>query len=83
MEVFCPKCDGQRLGPIARNVILESRENKQLSLPELLSLPPSKVADFITSLKVKVSDKPILQSIIPEITERLGFMKKLDRIPYT
>ena len=74
---ICPKCDGQRLGPTARNVKLESREQKQLSLPELLSLPPSKITDFLTSLKIKVSEKPILQSIIPEITDRLGFMKKV------
>ena len=74
---ICPKCEGQRLGPTARNVILESRNDKKLSLPELLSLPPSKITDFLSSLKVKVTEKPILQSIIPEITDRLGFMKKV------
>jgi excinuclease ABC subunit A len=74
---LCPKCNGQRLGPIARNVILESEENKTFSLPELLSLPPSKISDFLSSLKIKITEKPILQSIIPEITDRLGFMKKV------
>ena len=74
---ICPKCNGQRLGPIARHVILESSKHKPLSLPKLLSLPPSKIIDFLSSLKIKSMQKPILQSIIPEITDRLGFMKKV------
>ena len=74
---ICPKCNGQRLGPIARHVILKSHKHKPLSLPKLLSLPPSKVIDFLSSLKIKSVEKPIFQSIIPEITDRLGFMKKV------
>ena len=73
----CPKCNGQRLNQIARNVVLESKKNKTLTLPQLLSLPPSGVIQFLSSLKITPLQKPILETILPEISERLSFMKKV------
>ena len=73
----CPKCDGQRLNQIARNVVLESKKNKMLTLPQLLSLPPASVIDFLNSLKIPPLQKPILETILPEISERLSFMEKV------
>ena len=73
----CPKCEGQRLNTIARNVVLESKKNKTLTLPQLLALSPSDVVKFINSLKVPTLQKPILETIVPEIEERLNFMEKV------
>ena len=73
----CPKCEGQRLNTIARNVVLESKKNKTLTLPQLLALSPSDVVKFINSLKVPALQKPILETIVPEIEERLNFMEKV------
>ena len=73
----CPKCEGQRLNTIARNVVLESKKNKTLTLPQLLALSPSDVIKFINSLKVPALQKPILETIVPEIEERLNFMEKV------
>ena len=73
----CPKCKGQRLNQIARNVVLESKKNKTLTLPQLLSLPPASVIQFLSSLKIPPLQKPILETILPEISERLSFMEKV------
>ena len=73
----CPKCNGQRLGKIARNVILKDTQNHCLTLPKLLSLPPEDIVNFLQSLKVNKLEQPICESTIPEIVERLGFMQEV------
>ena len=73
----CPKCNGQRLNQIAQCVVLESKKNKTLTLPQLLSLPPASVIQFLSSLKISPLQKPILETILPEISERLSFMEKV------
>ena len=50
---------------------------KTLTLPQLLALSPSDVVKFINSLKVPALQKPILETIVPEIEERLNFMEKV------
>ena len=35
---ICPECDGQRIGEIARNVVLYNQTGNALSLPQILSL---------------------------------------------
>jgi excinuclease ABC subunit A len=73
----CPKCDGQRLGNIARNVILKNTKHRSLTLPQLLALPPEEVVNFLQTLVVNKIEKPICESTIPEIVERLGFMQEV------
>ncbi|MEC8421380.1 MAG: excinuclease ABC subunit UvrA [Verrucomicrobiota bacterium] len=73
----CPKCEGQRLNSVARHVFLETTKDIRLTLPQLLSLPPTEVIDFLNSLKISSLEKPIGETIIPEISERLSFMKKV------
>ena len=73
----CPKCNGTRLGTIARNVVLIDQNGKRLSLPELLGLPPELVLKFIQNLKVDQFGKEIVKSIVPEVQERLKFMHQV------
>ena len=71
----CPSCNGERLGPIGRNVFLRSKKSKlSLSLPQLLSLTPKEISLFLKTLKVKKEQIPIINAIAPEVIERLKFM---------
>ena len=71
---ICPECDGQRIGEIARNVVLYNQTGNALSLPQILALTPDQLTNFLKQLKVEDFQKPIVESTIPEITERLKFM---------
>ena len=73
----CPQCQGQRLGSIARNVVLKSKKGISLTLPELLALAPEDIVNFLKSLDINELERPICESTIPEITERLGFMNRV------
>ena len=73
----CPKCNGTRLGKVARHVVLIDQNGKRLSLPELLGLPPELVLKFIQNLKVDQFAQEIVKSIIPEVQERLKFMHQV------
>ena len=73
----CPKCDGQRLGVIAQNVVLGDHSGRKLSLPQLLSCPPDAVIQFLKDLKVEDSKKPVIESTVPEIIQRLKFMENV------
>jgi len=70
----CPTCTGDRLGPIGRNVFLFSKDKESYSLPSLLELPPPAIKKFLQNLKVEKSHQPILESVLPEVFERLNFM---------
>ena len=72
-DIF-PECDGQRIGEIARNVVLYNQTGNALSLPQILALTPDQLTNFLKQLKVEDFQKPIVESTIPEITERLKFM---------
>ena len=74
---ICPKCQGTRLGQIARNVVLVNKTGDKLSLPELLALPPELVLQFLRHIKADKFEQKILDSTIPEINERLNFMNQV------
>ncbi|MEC8043579.1 MAG: excinuclease ABC subunit UvrA [Verrucomicrobiota bacterium] len=73
----CPKCQGHRLGSIGMNVILSDTWGNSYSLPELLSFAPDHILKFLSSLKISQSQSLIANSILPEIAERLNFMKQI------
>ena len=68
--------DGQRLNSVARHVVLETDKKVRLTLPNCYH-SPADVIDFLNSLKVSSLEKPIWETIIPEISERLSFMKNV------
>ena len=45
---ICSECQGERLNPIARKVVLITNNDEPFSLPEILKLTPSEI---FTSLK--------------------------------
>ena len=74
---ICPDCKGERLSEIGRNVFLTSRKKQSYSLPKLLSLPPGEIKDFLNDLMVNNQNKAILDAVLPDINDRLSFMKNV------
>ena len=73
----CPSCNGDRLNEVGRNVVIYSQNKNSYSLPQLLSLAPSEIKYFLKNLKISQNQKPILEAILPEISERLNFMDQV------
>ncbi|MEM9227174.1 MAG: excinuclease ABC subunit UvrA, partial [Verrucomicrobiota bacterium] len=73
---LCPDCQGERLNPISRAVLIETQAGK-LSLPQLLALPPSQLLIKLRQLKLDRRGLQIAREIIPEVEERLSFMDRV------
>ena len=71
----CPECHGERLSSLARNVVLKTNRGKSMSMPQLLSLTPENLLNFLNRLKIEEKQGAVLRSILPEISERLKFMQ--------
>ncbi|MFZ7124627.1 MAG: excinuclease ABC subunit UvrA [Desulfobacterales bacterium] len=68
----CDACKGARLNPASRSVRVQG-----LSLPELSSLPISKVGDFFTELDLEGAQKAIAHPVVTEILDRLTFLEQV------
>jgi len=68
-EDTCPECLGKRLNSSALSIKIDGK-----SIADLCELSISKLYQFITELKLSVTDRMIAESIIKEITSRLGFL---------
>ena len=68
-EDTCPECLGKRLNPSALSIKIQGK-----SIADLCQLSISKLYKFITELEMSATDKLIAESIIKEITARLGFL---------
>ena len=73
----CTECKGERLNPIARNIVLYDGKKNKLSLPQLLRLTPEEIISFLQNIKLEKRVQAIAAAIIPEIIEKLRFMKKV------
>ena len=73
----CPECQGERLAPIGRNVVIFDQKGRSLSLPQLLELAPRDAISFLERVKVSSKTKPIINAIVPEVIDRLSFMEKV------
>jgi excinuclease ABC subunit A len=73
----CSACKGERLNPISRNVVLYSNTYQQLSMPQLLKKSPDLIISFLKEIKLEKRLNSVASAIIPEIIERLQFMKKV------
>ena len=74
---ICPECEGDKLAPLGRNVIIQDIRGNILSLPQLLRLNPKQIMAFLDDIKVDTKQLPIVQAIVPEINDRLKFMEKV------
>ncbi|MDG2123798.1 MAG: excinuclease ABC subunit UvrA [Verrucomicrobiales bacterium] len=68
----CPTCDGARLNRDARNVLVEGYR-----IEELAALSVADAAKTIAGLKFTGREKLIARDILPEIAQRLHFMKEV------
>ena len=73
----CTECKGERLNPIARNIVLYDGKKNKLSLPQLLRPTPEEIISFLQNIKLEKRVQTIAAAIIPEIIEKLSFMKKV------
>ena len=73
----CIECKGERLNPISRNIVLYGKGNQKFSLPHLLQLTPEEIIQFLQNIKLAQRLQSVATAIVPEIVERLQFMKKV------
>lgn len=75
--VACPKCNGQRLSPVARAVYLYDGTGRRKNLPDLLTMTPTALLQFLENLNTDGRSARILAEVLPEIRERLAFMQEV------
>jgi excinuclease ABC subunit A len=71
-ETRCPSCEGSRLSPAARHVLLAGK-----NLPQLCAEPIGRLLDFFAKLKLKGEAKKIASELLAELRRRLGFLDEM------
>ena len=71
-QTECPECMGTRLRGDTCYVKIE-----QYSIQDIVLLPINLCYDFFSNLKLSESDRTISKRILPEIIQRLGFLKNV------
>jgi excinuclease ABC subunit A len=73
-QLPCPKCEGERLNPEARNVSLDGKR-----LPELTSWSIEKIHNWISRLpdNLEPQQLEIGNELIQEIRDRIGFLRNV------
>jgi len=71
-QTECPECLGTRLRGDTCYVKIE-----QYSIQDIVLLPISQCYDFFSNLTLSDSDRTISKRILPEIIQRLGFLKNV------
>jgi excinuclease ABC subunit A len=66
----CADCSGQRLNPVALNVLFRDR-----SIAELAALPVDTARKFFDGLKLVGRDREIARDLLAEIRSRLAFLQ--------
>ncbi len=69
-EHVCPSCQGARLNPLARNVLID-----HLSIADVCSLPIEKAISFIDSLDLQ--EKMFLKDPLNQLKQRLHFIQMI------
>ncbi|MDP0491261.1 MAG: excinuclease ABC subunit UvrA [Verrucomicrobiota bacterium JB023] len=84
----CPDCEGTRLNEVARNVFLpgpgsagqrgrSASGTEKLSLPAITALPVTEAQELLASLKFTGREGLISRDILPELTQRLHFLREV------
>ncbi len=70
----CPACEGRRLGPVGRSVLLNGPKGRARSLPDLLRLQPDEALGFLRGLRLDPRGRAVAAALLPEIESRLSFL---------
>ena len=68
----CPDCEGQRLNPVALNVLFRDR-----SIASLTREPIENAAAFFAKLKLNAREREIARDLLAEIRARLRFLERV------
>jgi len=71
-EVDCPACEGQRLGKVARHVLIAGK-----SLPDINRLALRDAVQWFEQLELNAQQQTIAVRVLEEIRARLGFMNEV------
>lgn len=69
-KTFCPECNGTRLRGDAANVKIN-----KLSIQDVVLLSVEDAHSFFSGLELSEFDRTVSKRILPEIQQRLGFLK--------
>jgi len=69
-KTFCPECHGTRLRGDASNVKING-----LSIQDVVLLSIEDTSNFFSRLELNTFDRTVSKRILPEIQQRLGFLK--------
>ena len=73
-EVPCPVCDGTRLKPVIRAVLVDSREHGPKNIAEVAALSIREAAEYLSTLDMTDRERQIGERVLKEIHERLRFL---------
>ena len=73
-EVPCPVCDGSRLKPVIRAVLVNSIEHGPKNIAEVSALSIREAAEYLSSLEMTDRERQIGERVLKEIHERLRFL---------
>jgi len=73
-EVPCPECEGTRLKPVIRAVLLNNDEAGPKNIAEVSALSIREAADYLSGLEMTDRERQIGERVLKEIHERLRFL---------
>jgi len=73
-EVPCPECDGTRLKPVIRAVLLNNADLGPKNIAEVSALSIKEAADYLAGLDMTHRERQIGERVLKEIHERLRFL---------
>ena len=76
-DMVCPTCQGTRLNPVARAVLLEAGAMDGIAITDLARLSVHDLRTWFEDLKLEGRDADIARDLIPEIKSRLDFLAQV------
>jgi excinuclease ABC subunit A len=73
-EVPCPECQGTRLKPVIRAVLLNNAQAGPKNIAEVSALSIREAADYLSGLEMTDRERHIGERVLKEIHERLRFL---------
>jgi excinuclease ABC subunit A len=73
-EVPCPECDGTRLKPVIRAVLLNNTEAGPKNIAEVSALSIGAASEYLSGLEMTDRERQIGERVLKEIHERLRFL---------
>ncbi|MDR2128966.1 MAG: ATP-binding cassette domain-containing protein [Burkholderiaceae bacterium] len=77
-DAVCPTCQGTRLNPVARAVLLQAPgRGKGVAITELAQMSVTELRRWFDGLKLTGRDGEIARDLLPEIRNRLAFLEQV------